>query len=154
MNDKYQSYRDEAAKVAATTPEWWKPTKSGETITGKVISYSEGMNFDQKVIKIDSDDGKIWLRGVNVMLEKELNAKVIIGGEVISIIYRGENKSAKGVTYKRFEVILHERPPQSKMDPAKFKANLLQEIRENDDKDIDEVAAEFYGDDYAEDETA
>ena len=74
----YAKYADEAKKAAEVDFNWWKPDKEGESITGKVIYYGDGIGgkFNQKTIKIDDGAGHVWGRGVGTDWQLPWNRRV------------------------------------------------------------------------------
>lgn len=107
----YAKYADEAKKAAEVDFNWWKPDKEGESITGKVMYYGDGIGgkFNQKTIKIDDGAGHVWGRGVGAGLAIALEQASVSRDDIISIIYRGERPTKNQTTFKKFDVIVHER---------------------------------------------
>jgi len=75
----------------------------GDAISGKLISIEDSMSYDNKVYKLQTDDGLMTVFGTTVL---DRIMKSIEVGTDIKIVYKGlqESKEKGYQPYKLFEV--------------------------------------------------
>lgn len=82
------------------TQTFWKPTLINDEIIGTVVSI-EPTEFGDTIL-ISTESTGFFLLGMTVLVPK---LKKLIG-QTVRIVYLGDKTSAKGRTYKNFDVYI------------------------------------------------
>ena len=85
----------------------WKPTKKGETITGKVIRLGQAYEQPNATIRTTKGD-------LTTSAHKNLSASIsqVEVGDEVKITYTGKQESKKGLKYETYTV-LRKRSPEA-----------------------------------------
>ena len=112
----------------------WKNWSEGDYLVGKYVSESEDQfgnpNYKVEVIEAQFDDGNTPKAGTNFTFNSSGTLKKameeIVAGDIIKVIYKGEDVVAKGKfkgkTYHSMEVLV---APASKADSVEITSDDL-----------------------------
>jgi hypothetical protein len=92
------------SKVQAAKP--WRPREVGDALVGEFVSQSTraGESGSYSVVTLKTAEGKLTVSGV--VIQSLFDSAALPAGATVRVVYKGENTSAMGRTWKDFELFV------------------------------------------------